>query len=100
MKENIYFVSIVIKRLDFSYEIETQFKGLSGHITHDVYVLPKGKRLLLEEFEEKVVRDLYNSFLCTMFDGQERYLENINENIIDNWFGSDGIPKMVMTTEQ
>lgn len=100
MKENINFVSIAIKRLGLSYEIETQLEGLSEHITHDVYVLPREKRLLLEEFEEKVVKDFYNSSLCTMFDGTERYFENINENILDNWFWSDGIPKMVMTEDQ
>lgn len=100
MKENIYHVSIAIERISLSYEVENQLEGLSEHITHDVYVLPKEKRLLLEEFEEKVVRDLYNSSLCTMFDGTDRYFENINENIRENWFGSDGIPKVVMTEEQ
>lgn len=100
MTKNLYFVNITIERLDLSYEVETQWEGFPEDILLDVYIIPLEKRLLLEDFEEKVVKDFYKSSLCTMFEGTESYFENIRENIQDNWFGSDGIPKMVMTIDQ
>lgn len=92
----INFVCLVIENLSPSFEVEMDSLG---NIECEIYLLPKEKREQIENFEEKVIKDLYESSFAT-FKGREDWFKNINENLKESRECGEGIPSVKMTPKQ
>lgn len=93
--EKVYLVGMVIGNLDLSFEIENQMDNLPGYSEYVVHLLPKDKREQINAFEEKVIMDLHD-FSATLFEEDQKWFENISENLKESRLNGEGIPKVIM----